>query len=557
MKLTGGQILVKTLLANNIDNVFAIPGVQLDWAFDALSQNRDKVSLYVPRHEQTTTYMADGYYRVSGKPGAAMVVPGPGMLNAGAGIVTGASANSKILFLVGQIYSGAIGAGHGLLHEIKSQSEIMRALTKWSTCVDSIQNINTVVNQAIAHMNTPQTGPVGVEIPHDLLQDEIDIQQELKSASINEHLNLDTKTIEHIATTINQAKFPIIYSGGGVLASNASQALTAIAEKLGMPVVMSDNGLGALSARHYLGFSTVAGRALFNHADVVLVIGSRFVDSMYPVPAWRSTNKQYIYINTDARHFSAPRTSGINLLADAKIALEDLYDRLQSRKLLGVEQSAKVKQWANAQTNKIAPQIDYVKAMRNALPEDGIFVNELTQVGYLARSTFDVYTPGSYIGPTNQGTLGYGFATALGAAVGGAGKRVLSITGDGGFGWNLQELATARKYSLPVTLIIFNDGYFGNVRAIQHNLFGPQHEIAVDLQNPDFGLLAAAFDIPYVRCDSPAQLQGEITDSLTEPGPVVIEVPVPAQMPSPWEFFGLTPLPHISMPTNTGPDPLA
>jgi acetolactate synthase-1/2/3 large subunit len=177
--------------------------------------------------------------------------------------------------------------------------------------------------------------------------------------------------------------------------------------------------------------------------------------------------------------------------------------------------------------------------MRDALPEDGIFVNELTQVGYLSRIAFPVYSPRTYIGPGYQGTLGYGFPVGLGAAVGGQGKRVLSITGDGGFGWNMQELATARRYNLPITLVIFNDGHYGNVRAIQKREFGA--EVAVDLVNPDFQLLAKAFGIPSVQVDSPEALGAAIKESARGDGPVVIEVKI-GEVPSPWHLLRLRPM---------------
>src|SRR5690606_18390141 len=168
----------------------------------------------------------------------------------------------------------------------------------------------------------------------------------------------------------------------------------------------------------------------------------------------------------------------------ARIALQWLAERVATRTVLAEPDAGKVKDWAQQQIDQVSPQIDYLRAIRTALPDDGVLVNELTQVGYLARIAFPVYGPRTYIGPGYQGTLGYGFATALGAAVGAGGARVVSLTGDGGFGWNLQELATARKYNLPVTVIVFNDGYYGNVRAIQKRVFGAN--VAVDLENPDF-----------------------------------------------------------------------
>jgi len=248
-QLTGGQLLIKTLLANQVDSVFAIPGVQLDWAFDALSEAKEHIQLYVPRHEQTTTYMADGYARVRGKPGVAMVVPGPGMLNAGAGLATAVSAHSPLLFLVGQIHSTALGAGHGLLHEIKDQTAVMQALTKYNQCVRSSADIPTAVNEAISTMLGAPSGPVGVEFPHDLLEQKVATSTKISAAQPQQLPPPDPKLVAQIGQVLNQAQFPVIYAGGGVIASGASQALRAVAKKLQIPVVMSDNGLGALSAR--------------------------------------------------------------------------------------------------------------------------------------------------------------------------------------------------------------------------------------------------------------------------------------------------------------------
>ena len=284
--------------------------------------------------------------------------------------------------------------------------------------------------------------------------------------------------------------------------------------------------------------NTVAGRAVFEHADLAIVVGSRFMNSATPTPAWSAAGTRFIHINIDADDVRPPRHPAIALLADAAIALDALADAVKPRKVLTESQAQGVKEWAQAQIDRVSPQIEYIRAMRTALPEDRIFVNELTQIGYLSRVAFPIYAPRTYIGPGYQGALGYGFPTALGAAIGGGGRRVLSITGDGGFGWNLQELATARKYDLPVTLVVFNDGHFGNVRAIQKRVFGPDSEIAVQVQNPDFLALAAAFGVPSVRAASAVELKGATIESLRENGPVLVEVPV-GEMPSPWHLMRL------------------
>jgi acetolactate synthase-1/2/3 large subunit len=355
------------------------------------------------------------------------------------------------------------------------------------------------------------------------------------------------------ARILNEAKFPVIFAGGGVIAGNASEPLRAFAEKIGAPVVMSDNGRGALSDQHVLAMNTLCGRVLLEHTDAVLVVGSRFIDSMSPAMAWSSDQVQFIHINIDDADFSAPRKPDVALRMDVGHALERLHDLIHPRQVISATEAGQVKAWANQQFGEVRPQIDYLNAMREALPDDGIFVNELTQVGYLARVAFPVYQPRTFITPGYQGTLGYGFPTALGAAVAGGGRRVLSITGDGGFGWNLQELATARKYQLPVTLVVFNDGHYGNVRSIQKRVFGT--EVGVALENPHFMTLAQAFGIPGVRVDSPAALGSAIRSSLTEPGPVMIEVAV-GEMPSPWHLLRLTPMEGLKGPS-LPPDPLA
>lgn len=553
---TGADLLAEALVAQGLETVFAIPGVQLDWLMEALRARSGALRLIVPRHEQTTTYMADGYYRVSGKPGMAMVVPGPGLLNAGAGLSTAYAANAKVLLLVGDIHSTAVGKGYGLLHEIKQQDAVVAALTKWHRHIDDPALIRASVATAFAQMHAGRPRPVGLAISHDLLEARIADAGATVAPAVPavSPVAPDPAALDRVARAIDEARFPVLYAGGGVLAAQASDALQRLVERTGMPVVMSDNGRGALSSRHPLALNAIEGRAVFRHADLAIVLGSRFMDSMFPTPAWDGAATRLIFINVDPADMTPPRQAAQAVESDARLALEGLLARVRPRQVLAADAALNVKRWAQAQIDRVAPQADYIRALRAALPDDGIFVNEMTQVGYLARAAFPVYGPRTYVGPTYQGALGYGFPTALGAAVGGAGRRVLSITGDGGFGWNLQELATARKYDLPVTLVVFNDGYFGNVRAIQHRLFGAENEVAVKLENPDFLKLAVAFRIPATRVDSPAALQAAVTESLGERDPVLIEVRV-GDMPSPWAMFGLRPLPGITIP-DPGRDPL-
>ncbi|WP_144639265.1 thiamine pyrophosphate-dependent enzyme [Bordetella genomosp. 13] len=544
---TGGQALAANLIGHGIEDLFLIPGIQLDWAVDALRQRAGEIRLYVPRHEQATTYMADGYYRASGRVGAAMVVPGPGALNTGAGLATAYASNSKVLFVTPQIHSQGVGKGYGLLHEIKDQTGFVAGLTKWNAVVPCAERIAATMDLAFAQLDHGRPRPVGVEVPHDFLQASIEQQAGAGGQAAPQAVPaVDDALLHAAAALIDAAAFPVIYAGGGVNNPAGAAGLRALAEKIGAPVVASDNGRGALGDRHPLSMNSLAGRAVFQHADLILVVGSRFIDAMTPTASWPTApGLRYVYLNIDPADVTPPRMPDVALIGDAARELPRLAERLRSRTVLKEADALAVKRWAQDQIDAIAPQSQYVKALREAMPDDAIFVNELTQVGYLARIAFPVYAPHTYIGPGYQGTLGYGFPVALGAAVGGGGRRVVSITGDGGFGWNLQELATARRYDLPVTLVVFNDGHYGNVRAIQRRAFGA--EVAVELSNPDFRLLAQAFGVPFERVETPEALGAAVRQSMEAGGPVMIEVKI-GVVPSPWHLLRLQPMPGMTGP---------
>lgn len=279
---TGGEALVSALGANGVDAMFAIPGIQLDWAVDALSA-APEIAVYMPRHEQSVSYMADGYARVTGKPGVGMVVPGPGMLNATAGLSTAYACNSPVVFVVGQIHSEAIGKGYGNLHEIPDQSSVLRGLTKSQELVLDRQAISGAVDKAFTAAMEGRRRPAAVEIPYDLLSAKGAAATRSNTETVAQ-ASLDQTAIDKAAELIDAAEFPVIYIGGGAM--DAGAEIAALAEKLRAPVVASDNGRGAIADSHPLMFNSLAGRPLFAEADLVLVIGSRFMDIMTPEVSW-------------------------------------------------------------------------------------------------------------------------------------------------------------------------------------------------------------------------------------------------------------------------------
>jgi acetolactate synthase I/II/III large subunit len=531
--MTGGEALAQQLAREGVRHIFGVPGVQLDYAVDGLAKLAGRITYWNTRHKQTTAYMADGYARTTGDIGVCMVVPGPGLLNALAGVATAYACSSRVLCIAGQIPSSAIGRGFGLLHEIPEQSRILGALTKWSALARSPEEVPTLVHEAVRSLRSGRPQPVGLEVPPDILQARADISL-LEPVDRDEPLMPDPDLVRRAAELLAGAERPVIYVGGGAVAGGVSDALRDVAERLEAPVVMSANGRGALDDRHRLALTGLAGREALAEADLVLAVGTRFLNGHHQIAL--PAGARLIILNVEPRDLTDPRQPTLAILGDAAVGLAGVrehLDGLAPRASRQVELDA-LRAWAAGVLAQIQPQYGWVRALRASLPEDGVLVNEFTQVGYVSQVAFPVYRPRSYVSPGYQGTLGYGFPTALGAKVGNPDRAVLSITGDGGFGWGLAELSTARKYNIGLVTVVFNDGAYGNVRRSQMEQFGGRM-LGTELMNPDFVQLAESFGVRGARATTPAELEGLLLETLGSASsePVLIDVPV-GPMPNPF-----------------------
>jgi acetolactate synthase I/II/III large subunit len=242
MKLTGGQALVAQLQREGVRHIFGIPGVQLDWAVEALREAHDQIDFIVPRHEQTASYMADGYARTTRAEGVSMVVPGPGALNAASGLATAYATSSRTLFIAGQIPSPTIGRGHGMLHEIPDQSGILKSLSKWHAMARSPDEVSTLVHEAFVQLRSGHPRPVALEIPPDVLQGTTDAS--LLDRAGTAAIAPDSNLVMEVAERLRQARFPVIQAGGGAAAADAGEALLALAERLQAPVVLTEGARG-------------------------------------------------------------------------------------------------------------------------------------------------------------------------------------------------------------------------------------------------------------------------------------------------------------------------
>jgi acetolactate synthase-1/2/3 large subunit len=533
-RMTGGQAVVKSLLRHGVDTIFALPGVQMDHLFNALHDDANAIRVVHTRHEQAAAYMAFGYAQSSGRVGVYAVVPGPGLLNTTAALATAYGCNVPVLCLAGQIPSAYIGRGLGFLHEIPDQLGAIRGLTKWAERIDHPTRAPALVDEAFARLGEGRPRPVGLEVAMDVLAQtsHVSFQAPRPAAPPPEP---DGELVREAAEILGAAEKPLIFVGSGAYGAEAE--LLEVAEMLQAPVVSYRGGRGALSDRHYLGLTQPAGYRLWAEADAVLAVGTRL---QHQRMNWGvDDDLKIVHIDIDPTEIRRLHRPAVGLVADAAQALAALRPELErhnrSRASRERELTA-LKAAVTAEiTDKLGPQIDYLRVLREVLPDDGILVNELTQVGYAALIAFPVYAPRTLLSSGYQGTLGCGYATALGAKIANPDKKVLSINGDGGFMYNVQELATAVKHGIGVVAVVFNDGAFGNVRRMQMEHYDGK-VIASELSNPDFVRLAESFGIPGHRASSPEELRTTLGQALDDPGPSLIEVPV-GVMPDPWPLI--------------------
>lgn len=527
--ITGGRAMARQLVAEGVTTMFGIPGVQLDYANNGLATVADDIRFINVRHEQTATYAADGYARSTGEIGVALVVPGPGMLNAAAGLVTAWSCSSPVLLISGQIPSRGIGQGLGLLHEIPDQSGILETLCRQSTLVTDPDQVAGAIHGAMVRLGAGP-GPVAVELPPDILYGRTDgpaIGAESPApASPGTEAELGA-----IAERLAAAERPVILVGGGARAADAWDALPALARALGAPLVATVNGKGAFDDGDDHAFLPLAAKELLMKADTVLCLGSRAVDNRGRNLAV-ADDAVMLSVNIDPAAFGEPRSFAATAVGDAGAAAEELVTMIgPGERPLWVDGLAVRARWAE-ELAPLDPQVAYATAVRDALPDDAVLVNELTQVGYVARYAYEVRAPRSYIDCGFQGTLGYGYPTAIGAAAGNPHRPVVSINGDGGFGYGLAELATVANHDLPLVGVVFADSAYGNVQRMHTQQFdGVFH--GTTLQNPDFVALAQAFDVAGHRATSPEELRSTLADAIEARRPALIEVPV-GEMPDPW-----------------------
>ena len=521
-RMTGGEALVKQLYREGVRVVFGLPGVQLYGVMAAL-RDEPGIRFVVTRHEQATSYMADGYARAGGTFGTALVVPGPGLLNAMAGLSTAYAASSPVLMLSGQVPKAQIGRNIGVLHEVNDQLDVVAPVTKWRKRVLEVGEVARAAHAAVEQLRTGRPRPVELEMPPDTMEEEGEV--ELLEPGAAARPAAPKADIDRAAAMLLEAKSPVVFAGGGVHASGAHDVLAAVAEYLQAGVIQSAEGKGALSDASDLSLGAAmwpqsALKKHFEAADVILVVGSRLA------LAGPRAEQQVIQLDVDPDEIGRNHKKTFGLLGDARATLAELLERLRAgappRPSRKAEREALRTQIAATMTQE--PNASILKSLRAGTPEDAIVIAGMTQIGYYSRPYWPVYRPRTYLTSSYSGNLGYEYPTALGAKVACPKRAVVAICGDGGFLYNAQELATAVLHKINVVAVVFNDSAFGNVARDLDEAWGGSY--AASLHNPDFMKLAEAYGVAGMRAKSPTDVGGLVGDAIQLDRPALIEVPV-------------------------------
>ena len=463
------------------------------------------------------------------------VVPGPGLLNTAAALLTSLGANQPVLCLTGQVPTAFLGRGHGHLHEMPDQLATARTFTKWAARIEHPAQAPYLISRAFQTMTSGRPGPALLEMPWDVFGQKGLVDPAAPLANLAP-APIDAGLVDDAAGLIAEAQRPMIFVGGGAI--GAEPEIRELAERLSAPVVSFRSGRGVLSNAHELGLTSAEGWKLWPETDLAIGIGTRLELPRWRWPPGRGVERRWIRIDIDpAEAWRFP--CDVDIISDAALATRALLGAAEPKNVAPARRAEirTARAVVARQIAKVQPQLSYLGVLREVLPAHAIVTDEMSQIGFSAWFGFPVFEPRTFLSSGYQGTLGSGYGTALGAKVAHPDTPVIALCGDGGFSFAMQELATAVQFGIDVIALVFDNRAFGNVRRDQHDLFDARY-VGADLVNPDFVLLAHSFGVASTKVATPADLGGAVLHALAAGGPHLIVIDVATDSESnPWPFI--------------------
>lgn len=544
-KLTGGEVLVRTLLKEKVKKVFGIPGDQLYPFLDAIKRT-EGIDFIMTRHEQAAAHAADAWARVTGEPGVCLGTVGPGAADLVPGVYVAYADSIPMLVLAAQNQSWRINPDHGSMQAL-DQYSLFAPITKWRATITHWKRIPSIIQWAYRMATSGRPGPVFVDIAVDVLYQKGDINDlEMPIVEPQHYRSLvppigDLELIKKAAKMLVEADFPLIHVGGGVLASNASKEVIELAEHLGIPVTTTLFARGVIPEDHDLcllpgGYGAIAAQA---EADVVLAVGTRFGDLDFwgKPPAWGEFGEQkVIQIDIDPAMIGLNRPIDLGIVGDAKLTLRALFQEVKKlrpekqkirEKLIECKEAEEVwlSQFSEGATsdNKPIHPLRLIKEVYEFFPKDAIRVVDGGNTVMWAVYQNRVHYPRTYLWPSDSGHLGTGLPFAIGAKLALPERPVYLLTGDGAFMFNIQELETAARLKLPIVIIVANDKAYGMIKAGQKALYEERY-IGVDFIDSRYDKIAEAMGCYGERIDDPNEIKHALQRAVDSKKPAVIDV---------------------------------
>ena len=532
MKMTGAQILIESLLKEGVEVVFGYPGGQMLPIYDALYNSKLKHILV--RHEQGAAHMADGFSRATGRVGVCFATSGPGATNLVTGIANAYMDSIPMIAITGQVPTSMIGNDAFQEADITG---ITRSISKHNYLVKDIKDLAQTIKEAFYIASTGRPGPVLIDIPKDvqLAETEFNYPKEISMRSYNPTFQGHAGQIKKLADAIEKSQRPVIYAGGGVISSNACAELVKLVDITNIPVTTTLMGMGCFPSDSplYMGMLGMHGTRTANYAvtesDLLISVGARFDDRVTGKISHFAQKATIVHIDIDPTSISKSVEVDIPLVGDAKKILVDLNKVVKKKNNAGpwIE---KIKKWKKMhpltykQSKLIKPQF-VIEEINRITKGNAIIATEVGQNQMWTAQFYKFNKPRTFLSSGGLGTMGYGFPAAIGAKVGCPSKIVFDIAGDGSFQMNLQQLATAVQYKIPVKVAILNNGCLGMVRQWQELFFGKRYSSTI-LENPDFVKIAEAYGALGIRISKPKDVAPAIEKAIASKLPAVLDFQV-------------------------------
>lgn len=539
-KMTGAQCLIRALEDAGVETVFGYPGGHALDIYDALYDSK-KLNHILVRHEQGAVHAADGYARAIGKAGTVIVTSGPGATNTVTGIATAYMDSIPLVVITGQVPTDALGSD---AFQESDMTGITLPIVKHSYLVKNAADIPAIIAQAYHIASTGRPGPVVIDIPSNLAREldvAYDYPAEVKLQSYKPTYKGNSKQVKQAARAIEKAKRPVIYAGGGVIASGATAELTQLAESMQIPVATTLTGKGGFPEDSPLNLGMLgmyglpAANEAMHESDLVLAVGTRFANRSTGDAHGFAPHARVIHIDIDPAEIGKNHHADIPIVGDAKTVLAALVEELHKNDAQPQTSAwlESIAQWKREKPHRnmrdegmIRPEQVMMALDELTKDRDTILTTDVGQHQMWASQLFHTTRPRTFVSSGGAGTMGFGLPAAMGAQLGMPDSRVICITGDGSIQMNVQEMATIRENGLPVKVLLLDNNCLGMVRQMQEQFHDRRYSQTLFSRNPDFVALARAYGWGASKVESPSELEAAMQQWLASEGPALLWIPI-------------------------------